>query len=138
MTEQLLNGGGPWAEFQRRLNKGLFCIQRGFDGGHFFYPRVNVPTLGGDAWQWVEASGLGCVYSVSRIPRRAERGGDYYVAIVELQEGPRLMTQLRLASRAEPKIGDAVQAVVENANSDSSKDVEALLVFKHEESLNAG
>lgn len=130
MMEQSLSGQGPWAEFQQRLNKGQFCIQLGANGEYFFYPRVNVPTSGGNDWQWVEVNGAASIYSLSRIPQRAERGGDYYVAIVELAQGPRMMTQLRLLSDTAPKIGDAVQAVIETAQGDEASD--ALLVFKHE------
>lgn len=133
MTEQSLSGVGPWAEFQQRLNAGQFCIQQASDGEYFFYPRVNVPGAGGNEWQWVEASGCASIYSISRVPQRPERGGDYYVAIVELEEGPRMMTQLRLAADATPKIGDAVMAVIESKKGEESDD--AVLVFKYEGAL---
>lgn len=129
MMEQSLSGVGPWAEFQQRLNNGQFCLQYAIEGGHFFYPRVNVPRTGGNRWQWVEASGNASIYSLSRIPQKPERGGDYFVAIVELEEGPRMMTQLRLGGEITPKIGDKVQAVIEGANDEEFGD--ALLVFKH-------
>ncbi|MBB6520741.1 Zn-ribbon domain-containing OB-fold protein [Pseudoteredinibacter isoporae] len=128
MVGQSINGHGPWAEYQQRLNAGQFCIQQGGNGDYFFYPRVNVPAQGGTDWQWVEASGRASIYSLSRIPQRPERGGDYYVAIVELAEGPRLMSQLRLNLDAQPQIGDSVLAIIEQ-----KEDADALLVFQHGE-----
>lgn len=130
MVGQSMSGHGPWAEYQQRLNTGRFCIQQGGDGAYFFYPRVNVPTVGGTDWTWVEASGQASIYSLSRIPQRPERGGDYYVAIVELAEGPRLMTQLRLKSDAQPQIGDSVLAIIEQP-----ENADALLVFQHGETV---
>ncbi|GAA6150869.1 Zn-ribbon domain-containing OB-fold protein [Pseudoteredinibacter isoporae] len=127
---QSINGHGPWAEYQQRLNAGQFCIQQGGNGHYFFYPRVNTPAIGGDDWQWVEASGQASIYSLSRIPQRPERGGDYYVAIVQLAEGPRLMSQLRLSSEVPPVIGDSVRAHIEH-----SEDADALLVFQHGEAV---
>jgi len=126
MVEQSLSGHGPWAEYQARLNAGQFCIQQGGDGQFFFYPRVIAPGSGINDWQWVAASGAASIYSLSRIPQRPERGGDYYVAIVELKEGPRMMTQLRLQSDELPKIGDAVEAFIEQ-----QEGADALLLFKH-------
>lgn len=108
---------GPEAQFQQFLNQGLFRVQKNDNGKHVFYPRVLTPGTGEVDLQWVEPSGHAEIYSISRIPRKADRGGDYFVAIVELEEGPRMMTQLRLnrdilSESHTPKIGDAVRAVV--------------------------
>ncbi|MEC7291580.1 MAG: OB-fold domain-containing protein, partial [Pseudomonadota bacterium] len=86
---------GPDAEFWQHLNAGTFMIQRSRTSGeHVFYPRMRAPGSGADDLEWVEASGDGEVYAVTIIPRKPERGGTYNIAIVELAEGPRMMTRI--------------------------------------------
>ncbi len=58
-------------------------------GRHHFFPRVLCPHCGSDALEWVQPSGLGTVYSTT-IVRRPE--GDYTVTLVDLKEGPRVMS----------------------------------------------
>jgi uncharacterized OB-fold protein len=67
-------------------------IQRSRSTGRYvFYPRVAEPGNGQSDLEWVEASGLGTVYSITV---NRTRTGDYNVALVELDEGPRLMTRI--------------------------------------------
>ena len=117
---------GPWAQFQAYLNQGQLKIQRSSDGEAVFYPRVMAPGSGNAELHWEDASGVAEIYSLSRIPQKPERGGDYYIAIVQLQEGPRLMSRLRLQGEQQPAIGDKVQAHIVQGDSDN-----ALLVFNH-------
>lgn len=94
MTTQSRNVG-PDAAFWQHLNAGTFMIQRSRTSGeHVFYPRMRAPGSGADDLEWVEASGHGEVYAVTIIPRKPERGGTYNIAIVELAEGPRMMTRI--------------------------------------------
>lgn len=67
-------------------------IQRSRSSGRYvFFPRVAEPGSGRNDLEWVEASGLGTVYSITVNRTRA---GDYNVALVELDEGPRLMSRI--------------------------------------------
>ncbi len=43
---------------------------------------------------WKSASGRAHVYSTTVARRRPDRGGDYNVSIVELEEGPRMTSRV--------------------------------------------
>ncbi|WP_258127475.1 Zn-ribbon domain-containing OB-fold protein [Achromobacter anxifer] len=58
---------------------------------HHFYPRVVCPHCGSDALEWIEPSGRGVVYSTTIV---RSKGGDYTVCLVDLEEGPRLMSRV--------------------------------------------
>ncbi|MDO8613979.1 MAG: Zn-ribbon domain-containing OB-fold protein [Dehalococcoidia bacterium] len=65
---------------------------------HIFYPRYNCPHCGSRDLEWVKASGRAKVYTytVARRPTHpafADRV-PYVIAIVELEEGPRLTTNI--------------------------------------------
>ena len=60
-------------------------------GRHVFYPRVAMPGSGETDLEWVPASGDGTVYSIT--VNRTREGG-YNIALVDLAEGPRLMTRI--------------------------------------------
>lgn len=60
-------------------------------GEHVFYPRVAVPGTGEQDLEWVPASGGGTVYAIT--VNRA-RDGSYNVALIDLDEGPRMMSRV--------------------------------------------
>ncbi|BFM15515.1 OB-fold domain-containing protein [Maricurvus nonylphenolicus] len=104
-------GSGPQVQFTEFLKQGRFMLQRSQATGEYtFYPRVMIPASGEIDLEWVEASGRGEVYSCTRIPRKPERGGDYCVAIVELEEGPRMMTNIEGVAADTVSIGMSVKA----------------------------
>ena len=56
---------GPEIAFQKHLASGRFMLQRGVNSGCWvYYPRAVAPLTGEDL-EWVEASGLGTVYSTT-------------------------------------------------------------------------
>tara|TARA_B100000315_G_scaffold199522_1_gene191398 strand:+ start:1503 stop:1943 length:441 start_codon:yes stop_codon:yes gene_type:complete len=86
---------GPDAEFHRRLTAGEFCLQKCRScGSHIFFPRAICPECGADELDWVAATGAGTVYSTSVIRQKPERGGDYNYAIIDLAEGPRMVSRV--------------------------------------------
>ena len=87
-------------------------IQRSRSSGrHVFYPRVAVPGTGEQDLDWVPASGRGTVYAIT--VNRA-RDATYNVALVDLVEGPRMMT--RIEGVESVPIGTAVRArIIEEA-----------------------
>jgi uncharacterized protein len=86
---------GPDAEFHRRLAGGEFSLQKCQScASHIFFPRSICPECGADELAWVAASGTGTVYSTSVIRQKPERGGDYNYAIIELTEGPRMISRV--------------------------------------------
>lgn len=84
--------GGPEARYRAFLREGRFMIQRSRSTGrHVFYPRVAAPGTGETDLDWVEAGGGATVYAIT--VNRA-REGSYNIALVDLDEGPRLMTRI--------------------------------------------
>jgi uncharacterized protein len=65
---------------------------------HFFYPRPACPSCGlGDRVSWQLASGRGTLHSyvISQIPAPGfDADKPIVIAIVELSEGPRMMTNI--------------------------------------------
>ncbi len=102
---------GPDAEYHNRLADGSFCLQKCQScGAHIFFPRLICPACGSDDIDWVEASGKGTVYSTSVIRQKPERGGDYNFALIELKEGPRMISRVENIPPHDVAIDMAVQA----------------------------
>ncbi len=106
MTPTMPSGPGPEAAFRAFLKAERFMIQRSpSTGAHVFYPRVAAPVSGAMDLEWVEASGLATIYSIT-INR--SKASTHNVAIVELDEGPRMMTNIADVETA--PIGTRVKA----------------------------
>ena len=77
---------------------GRLMIQRCTQcGDHVFYPRGACPGCLSNALEWVEADGSGTVFTYTvhhRFPPGFEGSEEYVVAIVELDEGVRMMTRV--------------------------------------------
>lgn len=79
-----------------------------------WYPRSICPACGTRETSWFEASGRGTVYSctVTRKGQGAYReAGPFVLAYVELDEGPRLMTNIVDCDPFSVRIGQAVEVV---------------------------
>ena len=88
-------GLGPSQVYREALAKGDFRIQQcNGCGKHQFYPRALCKYCGGTDLQWVSVSGQGTVYSTSVVRQKPEDGPDYNVALVDLAEGPRMLTRV--------------------------------------------
>ncbi len=79
-------------------NEGELWIQKCVTTGkHFVPPRNSSPfTVGGDI-EWVKASGKATLYSYVINHRPApgfEADAPYAIAVVQLEEGPRMMTNI--------------------------------------------
>ena len=70
-----------------------------------FPPRVLCPHCGAATTAFREASGRGVVYSTTVVRNRPEKGGDFNVALIELDEGPRLMSSVVDCAATEVRIG---------------------------------
>jgi uncharacterized protein len=108
---------GPEQTYKDKLARGRFELQKcGGCAKHVFYPRVVCPHCGAGELDWVAASGDGIVYSTTVVRRKPEAGGDYNVALVDLMEGPRMMSRIVGIEPATVKIGMKVKAriAVEN------------------------
>src|SRR5438045_9760264 len=102
----------PEKEFFEHLAQGRFMIQRSRStGGYVFYPRVAEPGTGATDLEWVPASGRGVVYS-STVIRQKPPTPNYNVALIELAEGPRMMSRIEGITPEQVKIGMPVKAKV--------------------------
>jgi uncharacterized OB-fold protein len=111
------DGPGPESVFRAHLADGRFMIQRSASTGkHVMWPRVIVPGTGEADLEWVEASGEGTVYATTVTRRRPEKGGDYNVALIDLAEGPRIMSRVVGIAPEEVTIGMKVKAKVDDLN----------------------
>ena len=105
------DGPGPEAEWRAFLAEGRFMIQRqASTGRHVFYPRVAVPGTGETDLDWVEASGMGTVYATTCTRQRPEKGGDYNIALIDLDEGVRMMARVEGVAPDVVAIGMRVRA----------------------------
>lgn len=91
----------PTPETQRYWDGALageLWIQRCVTTGrNFFYPRAYSPFVTGGPVEWVKASGKATLYSYNIVHRPAPGFQDrapYALAVVQLEEGPRMMTNI--------------------------------------------
>jgi uncharacterized OB-fold protein len=99
----------PEEEWLAHLAEGRLMIQRSRStGGHVFFPRVAEPGTGAEDLEWVEASGRGTVHAVT-VVRKRDPSEDYNVALVDLAEGPRMMSRVDGTEPGDVAIGMPVQ-----------------------------
>lgn len=113
------------APFWDSLKKRAMEIQSCDDCGAFvFYPRALCPGCGSRNLSWTPVSGRGHIYSMTVVHKGAPGPfkGDmpYVVALVELDEGCRMMTNIVEAKpdAKELRIGQAVEIVYDPVTED--------------------
>jgi uncharacterized OB-fold protein len=100
----------PELDYFDHLTAGRFMLARNIaDRRCFFPPRVAAPQTGETDIDWVEASGRGTVYSTSVVRQRPPTK-DYNVALIDLDEGPRMMARVEGIPPDEVRIGMRVLA----------------------------
>ena len=113
----------PEEEWRTHLAQGRFMIQRSRSTGrHVFYPRIAEPRTGAQDLEWVEASGDGIVHALT-VVRKKDPADSYNVVLVDLTEGPRLMSRVEGVDNDDVRIGMAVKARI------SAEGGQPLLVF---------
>lgn len=101
---------GPEANWRAALADGRFMLQKSIaDGAFVFPPRTMAPGTGADDLAWVEAAGGGSVYSVTVISPKPPLE-PYNVVLVDLDEGPRVMSRIEGIPAQAVKIGMRVKA----------------------------
>jgi len=112
----------PDEEFRRFLGEGRFMIQRSLEtGAYVFFPRVAEPGTGA-ALEWVQASGRGTVHATT-VVRKKPPEPSYNVALIDLEEGPRMMSRVEGVEPDAVVIGMAVRAAI------AEQDGEPVIVF---------
>ncbi|AJZ60609.1 hypothetical protein OI25_3009 [Paraburkholderia fungorum] len=105
------------SKYLKGLANGQLLYQ--FDrvaGVPVFFPREVGPSGHPDALEWRRSSGLGVVYSITVVhPKSRPR---YSIAIVELDEGFRLMSTV-IDDRCDVPIGSRVRASFEPMDEES-------------------
>lgn len=110
-------GSSAMAAYNEALAAGQFRIQRcSTCRQHVFYPRVICPHCASTELAWIEPSGLGTVYSTTVVRRPADKGGPYNVALIDLDEGVRLMSRVDGVAPQAVQIGMRVRVQVAMLN----------------------
>ena len=110
-AQAMLAEPGPDQVYREALNAGTFQIQQcATCSKHIFYPRLVCPHCGSNEIAWVSPSGQGAVYSTTVVRRKPERGGDINVAMIELDEGVRMMSRVEGLPPTDVTIGLRVTA----------------------------
>lgn len=100
----------PDLAFRQHLTEGRFMLQRSRStGAYIFYPRVAEPGTGETDLEWIEVSGRGVVYSTT-VVRQKLPTPSYNVALIDLIEGPRMMSRVEGLAPEDVVIGMEVQA----------------------------
>ncbi|ATE58754.1 Zn-ribbon domain-containing OB-fold protein [Thauera sinica] len=106
----------PAADYQAFLDEGKFMLLKPRKGGApFFYPRLAAPRTGDRDLEWVPASGRGTVYSVTIVSQKPP-APNHNVVLVDLEEGPRLMSRVIGIEPTAVRIGMAVKAKIEQVD----------------------
>lgn len=106
----------PEKDFAAYLTAGRFMLQRSRETGRYiFYPRVAEPGTGCTDLEWVEVSGSGTVYSTTII-RQKPPTSSYNLALVDLTEGPRMMSRVEGIPPEQVRIGMRVSAKIIREN----------------------
>jgi uncharacterized protein len=101
-------------EFWDGCRAGRFLVRRCNACGEFhFYPRPFCPSCWSDDVEWTEASGRARLYTYSVVhandlPPWPERV-PYVAAVVDLEEGPRVMTNVEDVAFDDLEIGMALE-----------------------------
>ena len=102
----------PEQQYEAFLAEGRFMLLRSRETGRcFWFPRVAEPGTGCTDLEWVEASGRGTVYSTTVI-RQKPPTPHYNLALIDLEEGPRMMSRVEGVEPQNVRIGMAVRAKV--------------------------
>ncbi|MGH3757577.1 MAG: Zn-ribbon domain-containing OB-fold protein [Actinophytocola sp.] len=114
-----MSAPGPISEpFWRAAAKGVLAIQRCSScRTAILYPRARCPRCGSRSLAWEPAHGLATLYSFS-VVRRAVHPAfrarlPYVYALVELYEGPRLVTNVVDCDISALRIGMELEVVFE-------------------------
>ena len=107
----------PLAIYQSYLDKGQLAYQWSPEAGRaVFYPRLVCPYSGSTTLEWRVASGRGTVYATT--VTHPQQGKPYNVALIDCDEGFRLMSRVEEIDPAWVKIGMRVRFRVHPAEGD--------------------
>jgi hypothetical protein len=98
----------PLATYLAHLERGQLAYQFSPQAGRaVFYPRLVCPFTGSDQLEWRVSKGLGTVYSTTVV--HPQEGAPYNVALIDCDEGFRLMSRVEELPPEQVKIGQRVR-----------------------------
>ena len=107
----------PLATYQAHLERGELAYQWSLDAQKpVFYPRVICPFTGSDRLEWRVSAGLGTVYATTVTHPR--EGAPYNVALIDCDEGFRLMSRVEDIAPEAVEIGMRVRFRVHRPGGD--------------------
>lgn len=107
------------AEFWDACAEGRLVVPRCDDCGDlFWYPRLVCPLCGSSSVTYTEVNGRGTIYACT-VVRRGEgpfrAAAPYVLAMVQLADGPTMMTNIVGAEPDSVAVGQAVHVVFDRA-----------------------
>jgi uncharacterized OB-fold protein len=106
----------PLTQYREFLARGELGFQVDADGHAVFYPRVAAPARRRGPLRWVASRGLGTVYATTYVAPRNEPA--YNVALIDMDEGFRLMSRVESIAAEAVRIGMRVKVRVQPAQGD--------------------
>ena len=117
LREEMASVEAPVAAYRRHLENGKLAYQRCADcSAAVFYPRVLCPVCGSGALEWRESAGRGTVYATTAVHSRDRDPRN--VALVDLDEGFRMMSRVESVPAEEVEIGARVSFEVRHRDED--------------------
>lgn len=109
--------------FWSACHRGIFQMQKCQDCDRFvWFPMYMCPHCGGAELAWTELSGQGTVYSrtlvTDPVSAASAPEGPLLVALVQLEEGPVMMSNVIGDGAADVAIGDRVRVIFQRVSDD--------------------
>jgi uncharacterized OB-fold protein len=107
----------PLSEYLAHLEKGELAYQFSPEANAaIFYPRVICPITGSDKLEWRISQGMGTVHATTVV--YPQRGDPYNVALIDMDEGFRLMSRVEDIPPLDVRIGMRVRFRLHPAEGD--------------------
>ena len=107
----------PLGRWLQHLGKGELAYQFSAEANQaVFYPRVICPFTGSDRLEWRISKGLGTVYSTTVV--HPQQGEPYNVALIDVDEGFRMMSRVEDIAPRDVRIGMRVRFRVHQPGGD--------------------
>jgi uncharacterized protein len=98
----------PLGTYLDHLGKGELAYQFSPEANAaIFYPRVICPITGSDRLEWRVSQGMGTVYATTVV--YPQQGAPYNVALIDVDEGFRMMSRVEDIAPLEVRIGMRVK-----------------------------
>ena len=108
-------------EFWKATKERRLLLKKCSDCGHFFfYPRILCPDCLSTNVEWVPSKGTGTVHTFTIVHRAPSKGFEkdcpFAFALIELEEGPRMISNVVGCKPETVLIGMKVKVIFEDVN----------------------